>query len=802
MLQEKEGFSGALTSEPNNDNASENTSMSSVSVRSDDVQMVKSDTGDRKYVPVVWYVRLGRGIRGLWKTTATEGISKSENRDTYVRMTLRELMLYVFFLLALCLTGFLMLDANMYQFTKVMKGLFVDDPKFAEINTVDGAWNYLRGPLLDGLFWEKYYNGKDVHHSEVGYIFFENKLMGRTRLRQLRVKKDDSCVIESKMKKTIESCYADFSTSSQDQSFIGVSNDQAYNNSAWKYSSNEELQGRPFPGRLAVYPGGGYWRILSDEKKESSKLVKDLYEKNWINRGTRALFIEFAVYNANLNLFSLVTMLLEFPNTGAALSIYRFSTLKLLRYVTPTDYFVMALEGILLFFCLYYTIEEIIEISKHGLSYFKGVWNCVDILLLLLTYGCLAVNMYRTFEVNTVLESILKTRDEFANFGLIAQWQEYFNDLVAITLFLAWMKVFKYISFNQTMAELENTLLTCAKDVMGFCFMFMIFFFAYAQWGFIVFGSNVASFKNVGVSMLTLFRMILGDFDFMEIYNAKPGWGPVYFISYIFMVFFFLLNMFLAIVNDTYAEVKEEMDEEPFDVGAYFKEGFSKALNKLSNQRDQIIDLKDVLKNADTDGNNQIEFEEWRAHLKKRGHADFEIEALFDKFDLDGDRVLNSEEVARMQDELDEDEDEVEDDFGLVEKAKQSADRIFSKLMLRDENDDGASSESETESDDGQRYASSDEFKTLMKRVDKSEESVTNIVTKIESVLTKLEKMDKAKLKRRATMQQLIDNIIDYMDTPLEGTGKWKSEASFGNRIGSANTITQGSSLSIKVEMR
>lgn len=67
--------------------------------------------------------------------------------------------------------------------------------------------------------------------------------------------------------------------------------------------------------------------------------------------------------------------------------------------------------------------------------------------------------------------------------------------------------------------------------------------------------------------------MILGDFDFMEIYTAKPAWGPFYFISYIFMVFFFLLNMFLAIVNDTYAEVKEEMDEEPFDVGAYFKEG-------------------------------------------------------------------------------------------------------------------------------------------------------------------------------------------------------------------------------------
>ena len=38
------------------------------------------------------------------------------------------------------------------------------------------------------------------------------------------------------------------------------------------------------------------------------------------------------------------------------------------------------------------------------------------------------------------------------------------------------------------------------------------------------------------------------------------------------------------------------------------------------------------------------------------GHADFEIEALFDKFDVDGDRILNEEEVAAMKEELEEDE--------------------------------------------------------------------------------------------------------------------------------------------------
>ena len=41
---------------------------------------------------------------------------------------------------------------------------------------------------------------------------------------------------------------------------------------------------------------------------------------------------------------------------------------------------------------------------------------------------------------------------------------------------------------------------------------------------------------------------------------AHPVIGPVFFIFYIFVVFFILLNMFLAIINDTYSEVKSEME--------------------------------------------------------------------------------------------------------------------------------------------------------------------------------------------------------------------------------------------------
>ena len=75
------------------------------------------------------------------------------------------------------------------------------------------------------------------------------------------------------------------------------------------------------------------------------------------------------------------------------------------------------------------------------------------------------------------------------------------------------------------------------------------------------------------MTSFTLFRLILGDFDFMALQQANRILGPAYFILYVFFVFFILLNMFLAIINDTYAEVKSDLTDaqNEFEMGDFFR---------------------------------------------------------------------------------------------------------------------------------------------------------------------------------------------------------------------------------------
>ena len=91
--------------------------------------------------------------------------------------------------------------------------------------------------------------------------------------------------------------------------------------------------------------------------------------------------------------------------------------------------------------------------------------------------------------------------------------------------------------------------------------------------------------------------MILGDFDYFAMQDANRILGPVYFLAFVFFVFFILMNMFVAIISDTYAEIKEEMANETSDIelGAFFKKGYEKVLNKLNLKKAQIVDIQKVL---------------------------------------------------------------------------------------------------------------------------------------------------------------------------------------------------------------
>ncbi|XP_072334894.1 polycystin-2-like protein 1 [Scyliorhinus torazame] len=668
-----------------------------------------------------------KGIRGLWGTKLTENLSN--NPELYIRRTLRELLVYIFFLVDICLLTYGMTSSNAYYYTKVMSNLFLSTAgdtgvTFQTIHSMDDFWSYAQGPLLNGLYWSKWYNGDSFAHGPRSFIYYENMLLGVPRIRQIKVM-NNSCVVHKDFRKDISGCYSVYTTDNEKKSPIK-------NGTAWIYYSESELGGSSHWGKLTVYSGAGYYQDLKTKMEESAVILLDLKDSLWLDRGTRAIFIDFSVYNANINLFCVIRLVVEFPATGGAIPSSQFRTVKLIRYVNNWDYFIIGCEVIFCVFILYYIVEEILELRIHKLQYIKCIWNCLDLVVILLSLLSIGFHIFRTIKVNILMGALLTDPESYADFEFLAFWQTQYNNMNAVNLFFAWIKIFKYISFNKTMTQLSSTLARCAKDILGFAVMFFIVFFAYAQLGYLLFGTQVANFSTFLKCIFTQFRIILGDFNYDEIDNANRILGPIYFVTYVFFVFFVLLNMFLAIINDTYSEVKADLSvqKNELQITDFIKQGYNKALMKMKLKKERISDVQRTLQN----GSRKLGFEDFRSNLKDLGHSDQEIKDTFSRFDSDDNKILDEEEQMKMRNELEEKKvalnAEIENlgrNFGCPDSSQ-----TFDCVKNNSKNTLNNS-------------VTHEEFQTLGHRVVQLECSISKIASKIDGITVRLEIMEKNK---------------------------------------------------------
>lgn len=695
-------------------------------------------------------------IRILWGTELMEDSDSS--RERYLRNVLREMLTYITFLITLCILTYGMVSANMYYYTKVMSQLFLDTPlsagdpsTFRSLSTMEDFWKFAEGPFLNGMYWEVWYNNKSLPENQ-SFIYYENLLLGVPRLRQVKVH-NESCSIHEDLRHEVQDCYNIYTPTNEDTTAFGPKN-----GTAWMYTTESEMNGSSYWGQVSKYGGGGYYQDLSRTKEESTIQLQFLKDHLWLDRGSRAVFLDFSVYNGNINLFCIARLLVEFPATGGVVTSWQFQTVRLIRYVSSWDYFVGLCEVAFCLFILYYVVEEVLEIRIHRLHYFKSLWNCLDVLIVALSVVAIIMNLTRTAMVGNLLKGLLENHTAHPSFEPLANLQVQFNNMAAVIVFFSWVKLFKFINFNKTMSQLSSTMSRCAKDLVGFAIMFFIIFLAYAQLAYLVFGTQVNDFSTFQASIFTQFRIILGDFNFSEIEETNPVLGPIYFTTFVFFIFFILMNMFLAIINDTYSEVKADMSQQrsELEMTDLIRKGCNKALMKLRLKKTAVDDISDSLRQA----GGKLNFDELRQDLKGKGHTDAEIQAIFAKYDHDGDQELTEHEHQQMRDDLEKEREDL--DLERNSLTRPSSGRSFPRTQDDSEEDDdedsGHSSRRRGSSSGGVSY---EEFQVLVRRVDRMEHSIGSIVSKIDAVIVKLEAMERAKMKRRDVLGRLLDGVME-----------------------------------------
>jgi len=427
--------------------------------------------------------------------------------------------------------------------------------------------------------------------------------------------------------------------------------------------------------------------------------VERMQAGQWLDKHTRAVILDVNLLNANYNLFSNVRLVVEFQSSGYVNPYVRVRTFKLYRYQSSYDYFVAAMEIAFAALVAYYIYVECVEIHRQGFSYLKHGWNYVDWANLIIALAVIGLRIVSLTRLDAFTFS--STSVQYIDFPTIGATANNELNIISLNFFLIYFKIFKYMANVPRMGSILQTLRFAAVDLMLFMVLVLIIYFGFSAAFYVCFGHANRDFRSLGDSVGALNRIVLGDYDYPALYGISPIMAQVLFYSFVLVVVFVVLSMFLALISDAYAEVKAQ---EPANL-----EFFTAITTRLFKRREDVEDLKTKLLGADIEGDARVSVEELKYALRDNPRAlellrTTTVPALMAKYDVDDDGSLSKEELTEILAELAEKEADivgviqereaeatVEEARGPVSPEERAAQRNVARLRGYDRRLDGLS---------------------------------------------------------------------------------------------------------------
>eukprot|EP00754_Rhynchopus_humris_P006847 Rhum_TRINITY_DN13235_c0_g1::Rhum_TRINITY_DN13235_c0_g1_i1::g.58348::m.58348 len=533
------------------------------------------------------------------------------------RSFLIEMMAYFLFIILFCVTVFGLRSPWMYYSAEAVRNRLklgnTDKGGFLLVSDTNGFYTYLEDILVPNVYPTQWYNGNERTSYEKRFAGMHNRLVGTTRLRQIRVAKNVDCRVSDKFSAFVRDCYPPFSSSAESEAAYGP----AHNRTKYRYSSTGDLcDFSPIPGRhcssLSIgksgqsYPSGGFVTDLPLGSNMAQQIVQELKDDAWVDHQTRAVAIDLTFYNANTHLIIVLQLLCEWLPTGTVLTKISVKPTPALTLENDRERASLALEVILQIYLFVYLVNEVTDfysykriprsdcitckrqmILREGLEkvyvclechtefnpfsqrrcgkclteysperhlcwkgYFQDPWHWLDMINLLFFIIVFGLRFRLRADLAKVAFS---AGPRFILMFPLAGQFSISNYLNSVNALLCFIKTFKYLGKFSQLAVLIRTLSHSRQEIAYFLVIFAVIFTGFALAFQLGFGGDVEDYRSFADSLMSLFRMLLGEFDYAALEKSNRVLAPLFFTFYNVLVLFVLSNMFIAIVSGAYA---------------------------------------------------------------------------------------------------------------------------------------------------------------------------------------------------------------------------------------------------------
>jgi hypothetical protein len=349
----------------------------------------------------------------------------------------------------------------------------------------------------------------------------------------------------------------------------------------------------------------GLYKLFFDSRLSAAKsrqMVQFMKDGMFLNNRTDWIEMEIITYNADFNLFGILTVQFRWNLGGSTLWNYQYNTALLSPYEGTKGLISISFDIIFGAMLLADIIRECRDIYNCILrenlinGYIMKFWNWVEWTHFgLLVSGFFFWTAYNQYIAAVAFKSeypVLKdleaparffATDPLNEFDLLdftikmrklSELKNFWTALSCVNILLFVMRFLKVLDFQPRMSLITRTLRLASVDLGHYLTLFSIILIGYATIGTVLLGERLKQFQTFGDACAALF-MILMAWEPQTMYTsmstatnqAKIGATivsfQIFFWSWVLIATFIMLNIVLAIIVEAFSHIKASLKEAP-----------------------------------------------------------------------------------------------------------------------------------------------------------------------------------------------------------------------------------------------
>ena len=280
-----------------------------------------------------------------------------------------------------------------------------------------------------------------------------------------------------------------------------------------------------------------------------------LIQDGWIDKSTRAIYVNTLIYQATYDLWIFVDILVEqtaegimYPNKLLAVAIQP-NIFKRHTGAYTADIFRLMFS----MWILYLYIKNIVSTvdGKKNIAYAYSFLGIIDILLIAIIIFTFA----QTFSMNEDEESIYKDQKYKDMTQLVANYRNYhiFNVMVVILIII---RIVIFAAINKRIYILLKTFEYAAKNMISFIIILITILSGFSIISMNIWGMYHFMFSKFEYALLSLLMLNIGQGITNELMEIDFYSTIVFYLIFYFAVLFFLMATFMGIYMDAYKMVR------------------------------------------------------------------------------------------------------------------------------------------------------------------------------------------------------------------------------------------------------